>query len=560
MLTIRTGKPADAGVNDTGSSGDRATVAVIIPTFNHARFLADAIMSVLAQTRQADEIIVVDDGSTDDPATVVAQFQKVRLIRQDNRGLSAARNTGLRNCTTSHVVFLDADDRLLPAALEAGFNCIAGHPDCAFVYGGYRLMSEDGHPLSSDIVMPIAGDAYLALLRRYLVGAIMAVLYRRDCLMAMNGSNEAFRCSVEDYELNLRIVKRYPIASHSAVVAEYRKHDQAMSNDSAKMLKTVLQVLDFHEAHIATDPVGRAALQEGRAHYRSFYVSRMINAAAGRWRARHRLTILVGDLVEAARSSPNVTMSLLLGALARRVSKVLPRPLVEWIQRIRGRPYRIPFGSVRFGDLKRSSPIGHEFGLDRGTPVDRYYIENFLGENAHDICGRVLEIGDNSYTLRFGGARVNQSDILHVNATNPRATIIGDITQPEVLPEGAFDCIVLTQTLHLVYDMRAAVGTLHRALKPGGVLLLTVPGITQIDRSEWRSTWYWSLTGPAARRLLEDHFGHNAVTVKTHGNVFAATAFLYALATEELNVSDLDVDDESYPVIVAARAVKRKDA
>ena len=225
-----------------------------------------------------------------------------------------------------------------------------------------------------------------------------------------------------------------------------------------------------------------------------------------------------------------------------------------------GRPYRIPIGSVRFGDLKRLSPIGHTFGFDRGTPVDRYYIENFLAQNADDICGRVLEIGDNSYTLRFGGARVDRSDILHVDATNRRATFIGDLAQPKVLPEKAFDCIVLTQTLHLVYDMRAAVETLHRALKPDGVLLMTTPGISQIDSGEWGPTWYWSLTALAARRLLEDRFGHNAVTVKTRGNIFAATAFLYALATEELNVSDLNVDDENYPVIVAARAIKRKNA
>src|ERR1700683_5783441 len=125
MLTAETGKPAAAGLDERDSAGDRATVAVIIPTFNHAHFLVDAITSVLEQTRQADEIIVVDDGSIDDPATVVAQFQRVRLIRQDNRGLSAARNTGLRGCKTSHVVFLDADDRLFPTALQAGLGLLA---------------------------------------------------------------------------------------------------------------------------------------------------------------------------------------------------------------------------------------------------------------------------------------------------------------------------------------------------------------------------------------------------------------------------------------------------
>src|SRR5689334_10446763 len=108
------------------------SVTVIIPTFNHAHYLADAIASVVAQTHPADEIIVVDDGSTDDPAAVVARFNGVRLIRQNNRGLSAARNMGLHSSTTSYVVFLDADDRLLPIALEAGLDVAATYPNRAF--------------------------------------------------------------------------------------------------------------------------------------------------------------------------------------------------------------------------------------------------------------------------------------------------------------------------------------------------------------------------------------------------------------------------------------------
>jgi glycosyltransferase involved in cell wall biosynthesis len=169
---------------------DGRTVAVIIPTYNQARFLADAIESVLAQNRQADEIIVIDDGSNDDPAAVVVQFPTVRLIRQDNRGPSAARNTGLRNCRTSHIVFLDADDRLLSTALETGLTCMAAHPDCAFVYGGHRLISEDGRPLW-DSVRPIVGDTYLAFLRLNLAGPPMTALFRRDCLSAVDGFDES---------------------------------------------------------------------------------------------------------------------------------------------------------------------------------------------------------------------------------------------------------------------------------------------------------------------------------------------------------------------------------
>ena len=253
---------------------------------------------------------------------------------------------------------------------------------------------------------------------------------------------------------------------------------------------------------------------------------------------------------------PYLTMHILLSFLRRRASKVLPRPIVRWMGRIRGRPYSIPRGSVDFGDLKRLSPIGRNFGYERGTPVDRYYIEDFLARNANDIRGQVLEAGSNHYTLRFGGTRVERSDVLSIE-TNSRATIVGDLTQPGTLPEAAFDCIVLTQVLQLIYDLRAGIGRLYSALKPGGVLLVTAPGVSQSNHKPW--TWYWTFTAPAIRRLFEDQFGKDAVSVEAHGNVFAACTFLHGIATEELSISDLSVDDADYPIIIAARVI-RKDA
>jgi SAM-dependent methyltransferase len=242
------------------------------------------------------------------------------------------------------------------------------------------------------------------------------------------------------------------------------------------------------------------------------------------------------------------------------VRRALPPTVVRRIQRVMGRPESFPLRSVRFGDLRRLYPISRRFGFDRGTPIDRFYIERFLVANAGYIRGRVLEIGDSAYTIRFGGARVERSDILHVDATNPRATFVGDLARLETLPAASFDCIVLTQTLHLLFDMRAAIATIHHALKSGGALLLTTPGISPLDSGEWGSTWYWSLTALATRRLLEERFTSEAVAVEAHGNVFAATAFLYGLALEELDRTDLDVDDAIFPVIVAGRAIKAQEA
>lgn len=236
-----------------------------------------------------------------------------------------------------------------------------------------------------------------------------------------------------------------------------------------------------------------------------------------------------------------------------------PRPLLRVVHTVRGTPYRPPVGRVHFGDLRRRTPISRKYGFDRGRPVDRYYIEGFLARHAADIRGRVLEINDSTYTTRFGGSRVVQRDVLDINAANPRATIVADLARADDVQPEQFDCIILTQVLQLIYDCRAAVQTVHRLLKAGGVLLATVPGITQIAHdidNVRRGEWYWSFSQQSVQRLLHDAFPGAAVVVEAHGNVLAATAFLHGLVTEDLTRKDLEHQDLDYQVIVAARAVK----
>jgi SAM-dependent methyltransferase len=211
-------------------------------------------------------------------------------------------------------------------------------------------------------------------------------------------------------------------------------------------------------------------------------------------------------------------------------------------------------GEVSLGDLRRTTPISRRFGFDRGQPIDRHYIDVFLARHAADIRGRVLEVGDAGYTRQFGGARVTKSDVLHVSDGNPNATIVDDLARGDRIPSAAFDCVILTQTLHLVYDVAAAVRTLRRVLAPGGVCLVTVPGISQIDSGEWRDTWYWSFTATSLGRALGAEFGSNA-SIQSFGNVLAATSFLYGLSAGELTGPELAAHDASYPVTIAARAV-----
>jgi SAM-dependent methyltransferase len=209
------------------------------------------------------------------------------------------------------------------------------------------------------------------------------------------------------------------------------------------------------------------------------------------------------------------------------------------------------------GALRRPQPVSRLFGSDRGTPLDRYYIESFLARCAADVRGRVMEVGDASYTRKFGGDRVAQADVLHATAGNRRATIVGDLATGAGVPENAFDCMILTQVLPFLFDVRGAVATVHRALKPGGVALVTVPCISQISRYDM-DRWgdFWRFTTLSATRLFEEAFTGGTVEVATHGNALAATAFVQGMALEEMTPDELDPVDEDYQVIITVRAVK----
>lgn len=218
-------------------------------------------------------------------------------------------------------------------------------------------------------------------------------------------------------------------------------------------------------------------------------------------------------------------------------------------------------GALDMGRLRSTEPVSQDFGFDRGTPVDRRYIEAFVERQAADVRGRVLEVGDDGYTRRFGGHAVDHVDVLHGAAGNPQATIVADLADAPQLPDAAWDCAICTQTLLLVYDLRAAVATLHRILKPGGVALVTLPGVSRLCAGQ-DDPWgdYWRFTSMSARRLFEDEFGAGTVEVEAYGNVLAATAQLQGIAAEELDPAELDARDPRYEVLIAVRARRASTA
>jgi SAM-dependent methyltransferase len=197
-------------------------------------------------------------------------------------------------------------------------------------------------------------------------------------------------------------------------------------------------------------------------------------------------------------------------------------------------------------------PVSRQFGFERGKPVDRWYIERFLNAHRADVRGAVLEVAESTYTQWYGEGEVTKSDVLHREG-NDDSTIVGDLTTGEGVPQHAYDCFIYTQTLPFIYDVHAAVRGMANVLKPGGVLLATVPGMSQVSRDDKRD-WgdWWRFTSQGTQRLFEEAFEH--VETEAHGNVLSAAAFLYAYAAEELAEAELEHRDPDYELLITVRA------
>ncbi len=223
----------------------------------------------------------------------------------------------------------------------------------------------------------------------------------------------------------------------------------------------------------------------------------------------------------------------------------------DWARRL-VRRLRFP---IRWGSLRRTEPLSSYYGVDRGLPVDRFYIEGFLARNAEDVRGRVLEVHDANYTRRFGADRVDDSDVLDIDETNPEATLIADLAEPGSLPAGRFDCVILTQTLQYPKDPETTLRTVWESLAPRGTALITVPSLSRIDPDN-PAIDRWRFTALGLQTLLARACPGAELEVTGHGNVLVGVAFLMGMAAEDLNQSELEHEDDRFPLVVCARVRK----
>lgn len=544
---------------------ERPLVSVIIIFLNEERFLRQAIESVFAQSYDIWELLLVDDGSIDGSVAIaracMEQYPgRVRYLEhqgRQNRGMSASRNLGIRHAAGKYITFLDADDAWLPHKLAQQVALLEAQPAAGMLYGlsqwwyswtgrpadqGRDFVYQLGVPANSLLQPPTLLNHFF-LAQTAAIPTPSNIMLRRALVEKVGGFEEEFRgifAAYEDQAFYAKVGLVSPVLAVNECWDRYRQHPNstcATVNKNGQDIETRLFFLNWLAATFEKQELKDKAIRRGL--HKEIWLSRY--PALRFWTASRQ------NLVNRIKA--------ILSGIGRRT---LPAPVRHWLwARWYGQPYSPLPGRARLGSLRRLTPFSTEFGYDRGRPIDRYYIEKFLLEQQADVRGRVLEIADNTYTRQFGGRRVVQSDVLHISPAEPNATIIGDLTNLDHVPADTFDCIILTQTLQVIYDVRAALRTVQRILKPGGVILATFPGISPISRYDMeRWGYYWGFTSLSARRLFGEVFPESGVQVKAYGNVLAATAFLYGMATEELRQEELEYADPDYEVIISVRARK----
>lgn len=535
---------------------EKPTVSVVMIFWNAEQFFDDAIASVLAQTQPSVELLLCDDGSAPASSAIALRWasahpDQIRYLEHEghaHRGMSSTRNLGIAAARGDLVAFLDADDVWEPGHLQHEVALLAAHPEASYVCGQALSWSSWEDSGVDDVQYPLPWAPGVVVQPPQMLNALLRhrdfrtpvcnLLVRRSVLQAVGGAEDEFFGLYEDQALLAKLYLDHPCVISGSRTARYRKHAGAsttramisgISHHSGPNVsrERFLRWLRNQPKLRGDDPMApelaeiRSLVDDALSPY-----DRPLHRA--RWQAK--------------------------AAIRNAVPPRLRPPLKNALRRVRA------LGVARVGYLRRTTPLSRQFGSERGLPIDRYYVEQFLTRNAHAIAGRVLEVGDAAYTRRFGGSRVSQADVLNINAGHPETTIVADLANADAIPDDAFDCLVITQTLQLVYDLPAAVRTLRRILKPGGTLLATFPGISQLSADEWAGTWYWAMTPLAAERLFSDAFGASNVDVAHHGNVLTSMAFLRGMAAHELRRTELDAPDPQYPMLVTVRALRPVDA
>lgn len=542
-------------------------VSIIMPFFNPGKYIKAAIESVFAQTYDCWELLLIDDGSTDISTQIALNYaehypNQIRYLEHENhqnRGASATRNLGISKAQGEYIALLDADDIWLAPKLAKQVAILTARPEVAMVHNSTLMWySWTGNPqdiqydrqrklgVKPDSLIEPPMLLTLLLKNEAETPGTCSILVRRKIVDEVGGFEDSFKGMYDDQVFLAKIWLKALVFVDSGYWDRYRQHPASSChlaeatgeyNPLGQPHSSHLVFLNWLEQYLTTQNIQDREVWDA------------LNAALAAYKQPNSSEI----------SKPFLNLKKQVKqALKSIVKQILPTAIKKKLRsQWQGSQYCPPPGEVQFGNLRRTTPISRNSGYDRGSPVDRYYIEKFLALQAAHICGRVLEVGDRDYTLKFGGDRVTHSDVLDISDDNSQATIVADLSEnTDRIPSAVFDCIILTQTMQYIYDLRAAVKTIERILKPGGVALITVPGVTCLSVDRWKDYWCWAFTTLSTEKLFGEVFPKTNLQIEAYGNVLSTTAFLQGMAAQELQLSELDYKDPHYLLTITVKAVK----
>jgi glycosyltransferase involved in cell wall biosynthesis len=538
---------------------DSPRVSIITPVFNGERYLEETAQGVLGQTLSDWEWLLVDDGSTDASVAIAQRYAarypgKVRCLEHPgraNHGQLASRIRGAASARAGVIALLDQDDVWEKDYLEKHLAVWdAAQPEGVFLSYGpslYWFPGDSGSP--GDYVQPMPPGAPKVFGPGELLESFFATRYantpcpscallRREVFPQLRRFEQAAKGSFcEDQYLWWYVAARWPVAVHGNVWVRYRRHNASataeFTNSAEATNRAELAFLRTVQDDLAKVSPDHPLLSGGRLGER---IARLAAAGAPRKPTpRGRLRTL------------GATPGYALAVFRRRVlgpPRRLAGRVVNLLGALRSR-VRLAVG-IR--------PLSFFWGGDRGRPIFYHYVTQFLREFAADIRGDCLEFQEDAYTTAFGGRAVTNLDILHIDDSNPRATLIGDLTKPNTFPSNRFDCIICTHTLHVILELDKAVAELYRMLRPNGVLLVAVPLVSMCDPG-WHELWRFTAEG--LHQVLAKPFGAENVTVRAYGNSLTAAGQLRGLTADEFTRAELDSHDLRFAVEVCARAIKK---
>ena len=490
--------------------------SIIVAAGPGGRPLFRTAASIARQQGVADLFVVTSAVERAAPLIDWAAARLHGIVINDRGAGGAGANEAARRASGEYLAIVPAGIRLHDGFVEGCSRAFRRDPSLDAIAPVVALRSADGHDELQWIPGPLSSASLLSDTR----GVPHVFAIRRTTWTSMGGFAETLE-GLLAYELWLRLAlagRKLSVLQDAIVSGEVGQQSSTAALSVQTHLETFRAVLARHAAAMQRDMI-------------EVLVSREIR---------------FGQLREAHRE-----------LLARRDADL------QELDRLREesahhRAYLTHHGrmDVDWGDLRRTSPVSRDWGYDRGEPVDRYYIDQFLTAHSSDVRGAVLEVQEADFTRAYGGPRVTASAVLDIDAENPRATVLADLRNASPIPADAFDCIILTQTLHVIDDMAAALRECHRILKPGGVLLATIPAASRVCLEYGEDGDFWRTTPAGARTLFGTSFSPAHTSTTAFGSVLTNTAFLHGFAASELTDAEFSACDPYFPALTGIRARK----